>query len=230
MELLNEYIMGIKCNGASMTIVDLSIDDDQSEYDYICTASHRVIPHGNGKYAISIVNKKHEQRMLVGKWNLTRAWITYDWGDSTAWIKMSDENGDETKDILASKQRGVASSAGFSVKSLIRSIFTEAQKISTEYASAKIYDCVAEFKDMNQSPPECFKRDFLSAKKDRDKYLRHLEWICSHTARYLSTYKKVVNMLEECKDKKSERLLIMVKTDCREYLNNYVLPYIDKID
>lgn len=37
--LINEYIIGIKSNKSSMKIDNLTIDDDQSEYDYICTAS-----------------------------------------------------------------------------------------------------------------------------------------------------------------------------------------------
>lgn len=42
--LINEYIIGIKSNKSSMKIDNLTIDDDQSEYDYICTASLKKIP------------------------------------------------------------------------------------------------------------------------------------------------------------------------------------------
>ena len=202
--LINEYIIGIKSNKSSMKIDNLTIDDDQSEYDYICTASLKKIPQGNGRYDISIVNKKRVQGMRIGKWRITRAWIFYNWGSSRAWLRMSDRFGEETGDILASEQKGTASQIGFNVEGLVRSIFIKAQEISIEYASAKIYDAVALFNRSNDSSSKSIYN-------------------------YLDLYEKVVKMLQECKDQKSKQLLIKIKSDCRAHLNKY-LDFFQKVE
>lgn len=227
--LINECIMGIRCNGASMKIDDLSIDDDQLKYDYICTASLIEIPQGNGRYRISIVNKKRVQGMRVGKWKITQAWIVYNWGDSKAWLRMTDKFGNETEDILACEQRGTGSREGFHVRGLVRSIFVKAQEISSNYASASIYEAVNRFDKRNQLYPVYYQEKFQRVKKDRDKYISFLYDLSKYTNVYLEEYNRLLEMLSECKDEKSKRLLVRVKNECRRYLNGYILDCYDKI-
>ncbi len=227
--LINEYIIGIKSNKSSMKIDNLTIDDDQSEYDYICTASLKKIPQGNGRYDISIVNKKRVQGMRIGKWRITRAWIFYNWGSSRAWLRMSDRFGEETGDILASEQKGTASQIGFNVEGLVRSIFIKAQEISIEYASAKIYDAVALFNRSNDSSSNYYKDRFYREQTKRDEYIHFLHDLSKSIYNYLDLYEKVVKMLQECKDQKSKQLLIKIKSDCRAHLNKY-LDFFQKVE
>ncbi len=48
-------ILGVKMNGLSFQINELSIDDDQQNYDYICNIVSTQGWNGNGKYSISIL-------------------------------------------------------------------------------------------------------------------------------------------------------------------------------
>lgn len=113
---MNDCIFGIKCNGVSIQVSPISIDDDQSKFDYICNVSLKDSWNGNGTYDVSIINKDYVQGMPIGKWRITKAWISYNWGDSFARLKMEDEYGNETCDITADNQSG--SARGFHVPSL----------------------------------------------------------------------------------------------------------------
>ena len=102
-------ILGIKCNGMSMQIDTLEFDSDQTDYDYICNVTLQSSNNGNGMYDISILNKNFVQGFPIGKWRITKACLSYDWGNSYAYFIMTDEVGKETKKITASKQKGFVS-------------------------------------------------------------------------------------------------------------------------
>ena len=67
-----ECIFGIKCNGVSIQVNKISIDTDQSEYDYICNVSLRRSSNGNDTYDVSIINKDYIQGVPVGKWQIIK--------------------------------------------------------------------------------------------------------------------------------------------------------------
>ena len=67
-----ECIFGIKCNGVSIQVNKISIDTDQSEYDYICNVSLRSSSNGNDTYDVSIINKDYIQGVPVGKWQIIK--------------------------------------------------------------------------------------------------------------------------------------------------------------
>lgn len=60
---MSECIFGIKCNGVSIDVSQISIDDDQSGFDNICYVSLKDSWNGNGTYDVSIINKDYIQGM-----------------------------------------------------------------------------------------------------------------------------------------------------------------------
>ena len=123
---MENCIFGIKCNGVSIQVTEISIDKDQSMYDYICNVSLKQSYNGNGTYDISIVNKDYEKGMPVGKWRIKKAWIGYSWNESHAMLIMEDADGNETDYLEAGI--GAGSTKNFNIPSLARTIFIKAKK------------------------------------------------------------------------------------------------------
>ena len=98
---MNDCILGIKCNGVSISVTQITIDENQSKFDYICNVSLKESNNGNGTYDISIINKDYIQGMPVSTWKINKAWISYDWGGSLAKLIMEDAEGNETCVITA---------------------------------------------------------------------------------------------------------------------------------
>ena len=218
---MSDCIFGIKCNGVSISVSQISIDEDQSKFDYICNVSLKESYNGNGKYDVSIINQDYIQGMPVGKWRIKEAWISYDWGDSYAQLIMEDEDGNETCKITADDQKGSAS--GFHGPSLARTIFTKAQEIVRDYPNAKVCNAVME---LNKS-----KKDFsLSYMKNRykevldksdEEYLNFIEYLSSKVSQHLGVYKKTKALLEQNDDNRSKKLLKEITSDCRNLLNSF---------
>ena len=141
---MEDYIFGIRCNGVSIQVSQISIDEDQSMFDYICNVSLKHFWKGNGTYDVSVVNKDYVHGMPVGKWRIKKAWIKYDWGESNAKLIMEDPDGSETCEFVADRQKG--SYSGFHVPSLVRAIFSKAQNIVSDYPNAKVCNAIAELK------------------------------------------------------------------------------------
>ena len=220
---MDECIFGIKCNGVSINVTQISIDSDQSSYDYICNVSLRNSWNENGSYEISIINKDYIQGMPVGKWRIKKTWISYTWGNSYSYLVMEDEEGNETCDIIADTQDGSKSSKGFSIVSLTRAIFTKAQAIVRDFPNAKICNAIME---LNES-----KKDFnLSYHMNRykevlnksDKYfLDFMEFAANNISKHLKVYKATAELLEENDDQRSVRLLKDITSECRNMLKNF---------
>lgn len=217
---MDECIFGIICNGVSISVSQISIDSDQSAYDYICNVSLKESCNGNGKYDVSIINKDYIQGMPVGKWRIKKAWITYDWGDSYSKLVMEDEDGNETCDIVADNQNGSRSSCGFSIKYLALAIFTKAKEIVRDYPNAKICNAIME---LNES-----KKHFnLSYHKNRYKkvlnksdqeYIDFMVLAANNISEYLKVYKTTAELLENNDDQRSVRLLKDITSDCTKLL------------
>ena len=216
---MSDCIFGIKCNGVSISVSQISIDEDQAKFDYICNVSLKDSYNGNGTYDISIINKDYIQGMPVGKWRIKEAWISYDWGDSYAQLIMEDEDGNETCKITADDQKGSAS--GFHVASLARTVFTKAQEIVRDYPNAKILNAVT---DLNCSKKK-LNVDFLkkclnSEGKDDEKYLDDVEYVLNKISTHLGIFKKTKELLQEQDDQRSKQLLKDVSSECKHLLDS----------
>lgn len=215
---MNECIFGIKCNGVSILASEISIDDDQSVYDYICNVSLKNSENGNGTYDVSIINKDYIQGMPVGKWRIKEAWISYDWGRSYAMLIMEDEDGNETCDITADDQRGSAS--GFHVPSLARTIFTKAQEIVRDYPNAKVFNAIMELKkskkDFNLSYHQKRYKEVLN--ESDEVYIDFIRFATENISNHLKVFEETKSILEEYDDDRSKKLLKDIISDCRTLL------------
>ena len=218
---MSDCIFGIRCNGVSISVSQISIDDDQSKYDYICNVSLKDSYNGNGTYDVSIVDKDFVSGMPVGKWRIKEAWISYNWGDSKAKLIMEDEDGNETIEITADDQKGSAS--GFHVPSLARTIFTKAQEIVRDFPNAKVCNAIMA---LNKS-----KKDFhlsylidrykeVSTKTDEE-YIDFMSYAANNISNYLSVFKETKELLEGLDDQRSKKLLKDITSDCRRILDNF---------
>ncbi len=215
---MDEYIFGIKCNGVSISVSSISIESDQSAYDYICNVSLKDSYNGNGTYDVSIMNKDYIQGMPVGKWRIVKTWIRYDWGDSYAKLIMEDEEGNETSEIIADNQKGSVS--GFHIPSLVKSIFTKAQAVVRDYPNVKICNAIME---LNESKKH-FNLSYLKnrykevLKEPDEKYIDFIRFAADIITNYLKVYKNTQDLLKENDDQRSVRLLKDITSECKHLL------------
>jgi hypothetical protein len=215
---MDEYIFGIKCNGVSISVSSISIESDQSAYDYICNVSLKDSYNGNGTYDVSIMNKDYIQGMPVGKWRIVKTCIRYDWGDSYAKLIMEDEEGNETSEIISDNQKGSVS--GFHIPSLVKSIFTKAQAVVRDYPNAKICNAIME---LNESKKH-FNLSYLKnrykevLKEPDEKYIDFIRFAADKITNYLKVYKNTQDLLKENDDQRSVRLLKDITSECKHLL------------
>lgn len=218
---MSDCIFGIKCNGVSISVSQISIDEDQSVYDYICNVSLKDSYNGNGTYDVSIINKDFIQGMPVGKWRIKEAWISYDWGNSYARLIMEDEDRNETCNITADDQKG--STSGFHVPSLARTIFTKAQEIVRDYPNAKVCNAIMELnkskKGFNLSYMKNRYKEVLD--KSDEEYIDFIEYLSMEVSQHLGVYKKTKALLEENDDQRSKKLLKDITSDCKRLLESF---------
>jgi hypothetical protein len=220
---MSDYIFGIKCNGVSISPSRISIDDDQSQYDYICNVTLKDSWNDNGTYDVSIINKDYIQGMPVGKWRIIKAWISYNWGDSFAKLRMEDEDGTETCDIVADNQNGSKSSYGFNIYSLTLAIFTKAQEIVRDYPNAKVCNAIME---LNKSKKD-FHLSYLIDRyqevlnKSNEEFIDFMEYAAGKISKYLSAFKEVKELLEDFDDPRSKKLLKDITSDCKHLLDYF---------
>lgn len=136
-------ILGVKMNGLSFQINELSIGDDQQNYDYICNIVSTQGWNGNGKYSISILDSQMKQGIVLNGWELREGSISYDWGNSSCYFVLRDSVGTKTKDIYACGQRG--SMGGFNPLYMTKAIFPKAIEIMRKYETAEEYEVVTTF-------------------------------------------------------------------------------------
>lgn len=216
MALIDEqYIFGIRVNGCSQQITKLTISQSQIGYDYICNVSLARQCNGNGEFRLAILNKDMIEGLPIGKWTLLTAQITYDWGSSSARFVMLDENGDQTKELLASSEKGSAS--GFSVEALARSIFSKAHEIVERYPSAKIVNAYEELKKSEPSTSSLVRY----RETDECKYLidRFENYTIDPMRDYLTAYRKLESLLKDDDDVRSKRLLTQATEDLIKIIN-----------
>jgi len=218
---MNECIFGIKCNGVSINVMQISIDSDQSVYDYICNVSLKESCNGNGTYDVSIINKDYIQGMPVGKWRIKEAWITYDWGSSYSKLIMEDEDGNETSTIYADDQKGSAS--GFHLPSLTRTIFTKAQEVVRDYPNANICNAIMELNESKEhfNLSYYIKRHKEVSNKSDKEYIDFMEYAANNITKYIRAYKATAELLEKNDDPRSVRLLKNITSECRRLLDNF---------
>lgn len=216
---MNDCIFGIKCNGVSIQVSPISIDDDQSKFDYICNVSLKDSWNGNGTYDVSIINKDYVQGMPIGKWRITKAWISYNWGDSFARLKMEDEYGNETCDITADNQSG--SARGFHVPSLARTIFTKAQEIVRNYPNAEICSSIIELHKSQKDLNIDFLSNCLKGSKNNgdEEYVDSIAYVLEKLSNHLETYNKTKELLKEQENQRCKQLLKEIASDFKHVVN-----------
>ena len=218
---MSDYILGIRCNGVSMKIDTLTIESDQAGYDYICNVNLSHSWNGNGTYDVSIVNKDYVQGMPIGKWRIIKAWIEYNWVTSWAYLKMIDDNGNETDAIMASSEKRAAS---LSV-SQIRTIFTKAQEVVSVYPSASVCNAVMEFNKLcNKINPKSIKESCRKYIHKEPYYTKTEDFLDSmgcwagYISDLLKKYKEVKALISGIEDPRSEQLLTCITEDSKKLL------------
>lgn len=135
-------ILGVKMNGLSFQIDELSIDDDQQKYDYICNIVLTEEWNGNGKFSISILDSQMKHGIVLNGWELHEGSISYNWGDSGCHFVLRDSLGTKTE-VYACGQRG--SMGGFNPLYMTKTIFPKAIEIMRKYETAEEYIVVNTF-------------------------------------------------------------------------------------
>lgn len=205
-----QYIFGIRVNGNSQEILKLSISDNQNNFDYICNVAIENQWNGNGHFRLSIVNSEKIEGMPVGKWTLLKGRIGYDWGGSSASFIMEDVNGDLTERILAGSGKGSAS--GFSVETLVRSIFTKANEIVERFPSAKIVNAYQEFQATK--PSSRLLLMYKEVQEERFIIERFENSTIKPMSIYLDKFRELEALLKGSEDIRSKRLLTHVTDEC----------------
>lgn len=214
-----ELILGLRCNELVINTYQLKIDSDQSGYDYICNVALSDSWNGNGTYDVLIYNKEKVQGLPIGKWRLSQASITYDWGSSSARFRIIDETGLESNEIIASTQNGSANSYGFSILGLTLSIFAKATKIVGEYPSVSILNAVMEFDyKAKKIKPNSYADSFRKTQDEPNDFLDFIDSISGEISAYMSAYKKVKKLLETSDDVRADLLLTRIKNDSRNLM------------
>lgn len=83
---------GIKIKGHVYQIDKMTIDDDQSQYNYVCTLLGGPDPYGNGGYEVTFYDS-NDQSLHNNGWTLTKARIGYSWNNSSVGIVLRDSLG-----------------------------------------------------------------------------------------------------------------------------------------
>lgn len=221
-----DCILGIKCNGVLLRIDTLTIESDQTQYDYICNVMLANENNGNGTYDISIIDKQLLKGFPIGNWQITKASISFDWGDSYAKLTLTDDKGIETKEIIASQQAGSRSESRgfFDTNILARSIFSKAQKIVIEYPSAEIYNALMCLEDERRAYYwKNIKERYQESKTDIDRLIEFLDFAMSKIKDYLDKYNTAKMLLEESNDPRAKRLLSTITSNCKELLQQLEL-------
>lgn len=218
---MSDCIFGIKCNGLSISVSQITIDDDQSNFDYICNVSLKNSWNGNGEYDVSIINKDYIQGMQVGKWRITKARIYYDWVDSRANFKMEDEDGNETCNIIAGIQRRTVN--GYDVASSARAIFTKAQEIVRDYPNAKICSSIIELQNSKIMLNLENLKDYLKKSKVKgdEEYNDAVSYVIGKLSNHLDIYNHTKEMLQNQDDVRSKQLLKDIVSDCKNLLDRF---------
>ncbi len=205
-----QYIFGIRVNGASQLITKLSISDNQSDYDYICNVAIENQWNGNGRFGLSIVNSDRIEGMPIGRWTLLNGRIGYDWGGSSASFIMEDENGNLTNRISAGTGKGSAS--GFSVETLARSIFTKANEIVDRFPSAQIVNAYLRVEDDKPTASSLL----MYKETDDKKYFidRFENYTIKPLSTYLERFRELEVLLKGSEDIRCKRLLTQVTDEC----------------
>lgn len=198
-------LYGIKLNGPAIELTTLSIEEDQTSFEYICNVSLCENTNGNGYYSISILNQHFEKGLPIGDWKLIEGRIGYDWGCSTATFIMEDSMGKRTTRCFGMSGKG--SARGFDVDCLTRSIFPAAIDIVASYPNAEVYNVCVKFlgKSNHARYSSCGKfRDVESPKESvtffKKENLQSLQ--C-----FVDDFENLVKALEDKDDLRSKNLL-----------------------
>lgn len=218
---MSDCILGIKCNGVSIKIDTLKIDSDQSPYDYICNVNLSHEDNGNGQYNVTIIDKNLLQGFSIGKWKITKAWISFNWGDSYAKMIMVDSEGNETIEIIASQQAGSRSNSRgyYDTNTLARSIFTKAQKVAIEYPSAAIYNAIMDLEEKKSGYHWKYIQDeYSKVQSNLEELIDLLNYAVNKLKEYMDKYYEAKKLLEGCDDPRAKQLLTTITNDCKELL------------
>ena len=219
---MNECFFGIKCNGVSLSVAQISIKEDQTKFDYICNVSLKYDSNGNGIYDVSIMNKDYYSGLPIGKWKIKKAWIRYDWGDSKSIFIMEDEQGDETCELIAANQKG--SCSGFHLPSLTIPIFTKAQEIVRDYPNARICSSITKLDESKRllNLSYTISRYKEIRNKSDEEYIDYIKYCSEKINKYLEVFKTAADLLKRADDQRSKSLLKDITSDCRHLLDYFI--------
>lgn len=198
-------IYGIKINGTSIELISLSIEDDQTSFEYICNVSLCENTNGNGRYSISILNKHFEKGLPIGNWKLVEGRIGYDWGGSTATFIMQDSLGNRTTRCFGMSGRG--SARGFDVDTLTQSIFPAAVNIVASYPSAEAYNVCMKFFEKSNHAQYSSCRKFVDAESPKESVTYFKKENLQPLQCFVEEFEELVNTLTDNDDSRSKNLL-----------------------
>lgn len=197
-------ILGVKMNGISFEFEELSIDDDQQKYNYICDITN-IDTNGNGIYSITILDKAYKHGVIFNGWELKGGKITYDWGGSNAYFVLQDSLGHKANDIYALGQKG--SMGGFDVIKMVQSIFYKAVDIMRNYENVEEYNVLFQFE-------KSIKNEATLWYKSESDY----DYALGELSEAIVKYRSAIKYLKKKDNEKSNLKIIELREKMREYL------------
>ncbi len=201
-----DKIFGLKFNGPIIKIEEVDNDFDLSDYNYVCNVVQSV---GSNLKKIIIAENEDSSSSPLKKWKITDAVYGYTQClhgsyQRTISFTMVDEDGNEAYNIWLGHNDDTEPSA------IVKAMFIKAQKIVEDYPSALIYKYFQELEDIKLSMVirHHFERLFIhSYEPDLYSLIDNLKKASELLKKWYDTYKKAKELLSECNDSKSKKLL-----------------------
>ncbi len=198
-------ILGIKMNGLSLHIDELSIDDDQQKYDFVCNIVSTQAWNGNGKFSISILDRQLKHGIILNGWELCEGHISYDWGSSVCYFVLRDAKNAKTQDICACSQKG--SMGGFDSLYMTKAIFPKAIEIMRTYDDVEEYYAVTNLE-------KC-----IADKRFLTYDTSNLDYALKLLGETIEAYKQAKEYYTKNDNAESERKLLDLRAKMEDYIS-----------
>lgn len=202
---------GIKIRGHVYQIDKMTIDDDQSQYNYVCTLLGGPDPYGNGGYEVMFYDSQ-DRNLQNNGWTLVKAHIGYSWNYSNANIELKDSLGhltDSKKYNIGVRTQG-GSAKGLPDDWIVRQLYV---LLDLFFKFTKNYETVEEWQ---------IKRNFEMRINNKLYSCDIDEFIGTYLSRIneaVESYKALRNFLEEQEGEKFETELTTIEDKFKAYLS-----------
>lgn len=209
--IINMESYGIKIKGHVYQIDKMTIDDEQSQYNYVCTLLGGPDPYGNGGYEVKFYDSE-DQGLHNNGWTITKAHIGYSWNNSMVRIALRDSLGHLTDDRnypVAVSMRG-GSDKGLPDNWIVKQLYV---LLDLFFEFTKNYETVEEWQIKRDFEKNCGNHLYSCGIDDFiDTYLPKIN-------KAVESYKALKSFLENQEDEKYETELTAIEDKFKAYFS-----------